>query len=192
MIFETSWDDSCRQNMRLAKLLKKYNVDATFFIEANQTKHAKKLLKMGFDIGSHTFIHPSDLKLLSSEAKRTEIVKSKKHMENLLGIEVLDFCYPRGRYDDECVELVKEAGYESARTTEVLKTSYEDKYKKPTTIHFYPRKEYDGWPVLAIAKDYLNKAKKEDSYFHLWGHGWEIEKYDLWSDLEEFLKYATN
>ncbi|HLG31044.1 MAG TPA: hypothetical protein VI387_12610, partial [Candidatus Brocadiales bacterium] len=23
---------------------------------------------------------------------------------------------------------------------------------------------------------------------HLWGHSWEIEKYDLWEELEEFLK----
>ena len=34
---------------------------------------------------------------------------------------------------------------------------------------------------------------KDKNYnIHIWGHGWEIEKYNLWQKLEEFLKFLVS
>jgi len=193
MVFETSWDDGTSQDVRLAILLAKYGLPAVFYIPIDRSLDwgAVKGIAEHFEIGCHTVSHPPDLKRLSDEEQRFEIIESKKMLESALGKSVKKFCYPRGRYDDRSVALVKEAGYEEARTTLVLYTDVEDNFRKHTTIHVYPnREEYNHRPWLALAKEYLTKAKDEDSYFHIWGHSAEIDKYGLWQELEEFFNYA--
>jgi hypothetical protein len=45
----------------------------------------------------------------------------------------------------------------------------------------------------AMSRNYINylyaisRTQKEDYYFHLWGHSWEISRYSLWNSLERFL-----
>lgn len=45
----------------------------------------------------------------------------------------------------------------------------------------------------AMSRNYINylhtisMTQKDDCYFHLWGHSWEISRYSLWSSLERFL-----
>ncbi|HLK27399.1 MAG TPA: polysaccharide deacetylase family protein [Puia sp.] len=46
---------------------------------------------------------------------------------------------------------------------------------------------------LQMARNHIKRLLFTDntngtSYFHLWGHSWEIEKYNLWKDLEIFFK----
>lgn len=193
MTLESSWDDATPQDVRLAILLAKYGLPAVFYvpIERKLDWGAVKGIAEHFEIGSHTITHPPDLKRLSHEEQQFEIKESKTLLEGALGKKVEKFCYPRGRYDDACVRLVKEAGYKEARTTLVLYTEVEDVFRKHTTIHVHPnRDEYNNRPWFALAKELLAKAKEEDGYFHIWGHSAEIEKYGLWIELEEFFKYA--
>lgn len=44
---------------------------------------------------------------------------------------------------------------------------------------------------LRVAKNTLDIARESGEVFHLWGHSWEIEKYGMWGELEEFLEYAS-
>lgn len=37
----------------------------------------------------------------------------------------------------------------------------------------------------------FDAAQKNGNTFHLWGHSWEIEKYNMWNDLEKFLRYVA-
>lgn len=191
--FETSWDDWCEENWRIAELLKKYNLPGVFYLPLNFTpwREAKKLEKMGFRIECHSASHPPDLKKLTPGEKWMEIVNAKKTLEKLLNHSVISYCYPRGRYDDDCVELVKEAGYMEARTTQVLQTSYKDPFRKPTTIHWYQRVEYKDVPILETAKRWFDLAIEQDGYFHLWAHGWELTKMGEWNNIELFLDYVS-
>lgn len=51
---------------------------------------------------------------------------------------------------------------------------------------------YDMRSWLAVAKATFDKvAEKNEAVFHLWGHSWEIDKYDMWDDLDVFLKYIS-
>lgn len=46
-----------------------------------------------------------------------------------------------------------------------------------------------SWTDLAICL--FNYAKETNQpYFHLWGHSHEIEKYNMWNDVETFLKHV--
>lgn len=65
--------------------------------------------------GSHSMNH---IRLAECDLKtaRAEIFESKERLEDLLGKEVLDFCYPYGSYNEAVKALVEEAGYKTGLT----------------------------------------------------------------------------
>jgi peptidoglycan/xylan/chitin deacetylase (PgdA/CDA1 family) len=68
------------------------------------------------EIGSHTVDH-ADLTRQSLDGLRYQISSSKHSLEQLLGHEVLSFCYPSGQFNPSAVRAVQEAGYSDATTT---------------------------------------------------------------------------
>ncbi|MGA7434134.1 MAG: polysaccharide deacetylase family protein [Solirubrobacterales bacterium] len=82
------------------------------------SKQVKKMIRAGWEIASHTVTHP-DLPSLDPDALETELVGSKEKLENDLGIEIVNFCYPAGQYDDEVVAAVEAAGYRGATTVDI-------------------------------------------------------------------------
>lgn len=71
----------------------------------------------GHEAGSHTLNHPF-LTKLSPELAANEIRDSKTELEQLLGLPVEAFCYPYGGESPAVRQIVREAGYDSATTTE--------------------------------------------------------------------------
>jgi peptidoglycan/xylan/chitin deacetylase (PgdA/CDA1 family) len=74
-------------------------------------------LAAGHLIGSHTRSH-ARLPELSPAQAREEIAGSKKKLEDLFGVPVLHFCYPYGFWNERVRDLVIEAGYRTATTTD--------------------------------------------------------------------------
>jgi len=64
-------------------------------------------------IESHSLTHPRLTEVALEEARR-EIVESKVNIESKLGEKITSFCYPDGFFNEEIIDLVKEAGYSSA------------------------------------------------------------------------------
>lgn len=109
---------------------------ATFFIIAGKTgnehgefvetgfaperllswSEVRKMREAGMTIGSHALTH-TPLDQLSLEAAKSEIVQSKKIIEEGLGSAVRHFCYPKGRWTEAIAAAVREAGYETACAT---------------------------------------------------------------------------
>jgi peptidoglycan/xylan/chitin deacetylase (PgdA/CDA1 family) len=71
----------------------------------------------GQEIGSHGMTH-CHLTRVSPGQARGEIFDSKKKLEDLSGRAVRHFCYPYGDCNDTVRDLVGEAGYATATTTE--------------------------------------------------------------------------
>jgi peptidoglycan/xylan/chitin deacetylase (PgdA/CDA1 family) len=69
----------------------------------------------GMEINSHSLSHPH-LRTLEREAAIKEIGESKSLLEKRLGKRVTAFAYPFGEYNQDIIDLVKKAGYESAVT----------------------------------------------------------------------------
>lgn len=70
----------------------------------------------GMEIGAHTRTHPrltrcNDLEL------RDEIAGSKADLEDCVGAEVTQFCYPYGDVDARVADFARAAGYAAATTT---------------------------------------------------------------------------
>ena len=119
----------------------------------------------------------------------------KEYLENLVGQKISSLCYPRGRYNKEVINIAKDIGYEEARTTKVLNLfEPENPFEIITSAHVYNRREYNGVYWLDMAINLFNKAIESHSrynYFHLWGHGWEINKFNYWEDLELLFSYIN-
>jgi len=113
-------------------VLRKYDYRATVFIQTDfigkrssftsdldlplmGREEIALLAVKGFEIGSHTLSH-SSLPRISLPRAAIEIARSKEVLENLTGREVHSFCYPRGEYNREIIELVKKTGYQAAVT----------------------------------------------------------------------------
>jgi len=80
-------------------------------------REIRQWLAAGHQIGSHSLTHPHlaqvDLKLA-----REEICASKKLLEDTFGVPIRHFCYPYGDWSPAVRDLVAEAGYITACTTE--------------------------------------------------------------------------
>jgi peptidoglycan-N-acetylglucosamine deacetylase len=63
---------------------------------------------------------------------------------------------------------------------------------KMRSIHAYkiPLRECTNW--LSFSKALFTYAHiTNQPFFHLWGHSHEIEKYNMWKDLEQFLAFVA-
>jgi peptidoglycan/xylan/chitin deacetylase (PgdA/CDA1 family) len=113
-------------------ILKKYGFPATFFVYLNYINKGGKsvtwaqleqLRDDGFEIGSHTVSH-LDLKHKPSNVPgdyeawlKDEVGRSKKELEDKLGIRCATIAYPFGNHNEKVQLATKAAGYEAAFTT---------------------------------------------------------------------------
>ena len=68
------------------------------------------------ELGSHTVSHPI-LPLCTAAEAREEIVASRAEVSGLAGAPCLHFSFPNGDYTERELDLVREAGYATSRTT---------------------------------------------------------------------------
>src|SRR3990167_5777369 len=140
-----SCDDGSLYDLRVAELLKKYKIKGIFYIPvvSELSEDSIRYLAEDFEIGSHTVNH-AILRDLHPDIVKWELENSKRYLEAIIDRPVGSFCYPRGRYNKEVIEAVKQAGYLEARTTKVLNNKLPvDPYEIITTVHAYPtRTEY--------------------------------------------------
>lgn len=71
--------------------------------------------KEGFELGGHTRRHP-ELTAIPPEQARREVEEGKHDLENLLQRPVRSFAYPFGTFNPEVIDLVRKAGFTTART----------------------------------------------------------------------------
>ncbi len=74
-------------------------------------------LRAGHSIGSHSLTHARLTRLTLRDA-REEIFASKNKLEDLFGVAIEHFCYPYGDWNESVRDLVVEAGYRTACTTD--------------------------------------------------------------------------
>jgi len=77
----------------------------------------REWLSAGQEIGAHSLTHPWLTRIPLMQAKE-EITASKKKLEDWFGRPVEHFCYPYGDWNPAVRDLVQEAGYKTACTTE--------------------------------------------------------------------------
>lgn len=135
--FSMTFDDGYASVMRLAyPVLARLQTPATIFMVADAIgktnewdvrigDRTEKMLALpdlrelagaGFEIGSHTMNH-AHLTELSDADLKSELVDSRKLLEDLLGQSVTGFAYPYGEWDERVRAAVIDAGYDYAVIT---------------------------------------------------------------------------
>ncbi len=111
--YQNAYPELKKRNLKAASYIITNSIGGGAYMNSNQIK---EISNNGIEIGSHTISHP-DLSKLSNEKAEREIFESKKILEVLLNKKIVSFCYPSGKYDETTKELVKDAGYSYAVTT---------------------------------------------------------------------------
>jgi peptidoglycan/xylan/chitin deacetylase (PgdA/CDA1 family) len=210
----TSWDDGHPLDLRLANLLIKHRLPATFYIPLGNHRpvlsrpqiHA---LSAHFEIGAHTVTH-CDLLTAPDHVTREEISACKSKLEQVSGRACTAFCFPKGHFRHEHVRHVRDAGYRSARTVELMSLDSPRMQNGvamiPTTVQAGPagfsriarnslkrrrpgnlirhlRHSRETW--VGTAEAILEYALGRGGVFHFWGHSWEIDEMDEWDNVEK-------
>ena len=211
-----SWDDGAIEDMKLLDLSLKYSIPGIFFIPATNPERSviskediKSIAINNFEIGAHTFSHAYLTKIPLEKAEE-EMAIGKAYLEQFLGKEVSHFCFPGGKFNPKLVEVSRQY-FKSARTADTGSISHDNSFLIKPTFHFYNRGKksliFNGiknsFPISLLAiknilsSDYFEIIKKiiEDlsnsndiAYVMIWGHSWEIEKYELWGKLEDLFQ----
>ncbi len=158
MQFLTSWDDGYLLDLRIADLLDHYGMKGTFYVCPAAQHTAKmlsndqiKALSNRHTIGAHSMTHPK-LTQISAQDALKEIQESRQWVENTTGKPCTTFCYPYGATNNAVEQLVQEAGFTDARTTEDLQFSSSDPFCKPITLQIAPfpvrMRFHPMWKVL--------------------------------------------
>jgi peptidoglycan/xylan/chitin deacetylase (PgdA/CDA1 family) len=135
--FLITFDDGYADTLEIAApLMKKYGYTAIVFIVPNFSlrtnswdaamggaeaklmsgKQVLSLRAMGFEIGTHSWSHPS-LPTLDDPELEMELRKCKAAAEGLLHEPVISIAYPYGDVDERVIRATKGAGYRCAFAT---------------------------------------------------------------------------
>jgi peptidoglycan/xylan/chitin deacetylase (PgdA/CDA1 family) len=210
----TSWDDGHVLDHRLADVLDRYGLPATFYVAPRNVEspsrlrlddHGVRALAERFEIGGHT-LHHHPLTSLPDDEARQEILDGKTALEQLIGTPLRSFCYPRGAYTPQHVTMVAEAGFEVGRTVTRHSTVPTPAFEMATTVNAYrhlvdgpqvarlagfaPRRAarlFWNWDELAIAM--FDLVLSRGGIYHFWGHSWEVDLHGDWERLERVLAY---
>lgn len=174
-----SIDDGCASDVRAADLATTYGAHAVFYwpIEWRSLAYSKGYKPLSYldalkisenhELGAHTVTH-RHLTTLPYDELMTEIIDSKHMTEMLFGVKVTKFCPPRGYVNADSNEIVAEH-FNFQRLT-----------KGRGLVHIHPNSG-------ANDNVYWTEAIGPDTR-EIWGHSWEIDKFDLWDELEEVLR----
>lgn len=124
------------------------------------------------EVGSHTITHRHLTNLTVPDAVY-EIVQSKTMLEELFAQDVTKFCPPRGYTTDGLTAVTLEM-YESQRLT-----------RGENLVHIHPA---SGANAHRPWQDVLQEKLKLGIEVEIWGHTWELDRYDIWGELEEMLE----
>jgi peptidoglycan/xylan/chitin deacetylase (PgdA/CDA1 family) len=219
-VITTSWDDGHPCDLRLADLLDRHGMAATFYMPVRNperpvlTASEIRSLAARFEIGAHTLNHRR-LAGLATATMRTEIVAGREALEDMVGRSVTAFCYPGGKFSRRARVEVDQAGFVVARTTMAFRTDWEvDRLLLPTSGQAFPHgaaahlghavKERNwrgatnyvvkymrsGRDWVRLAIGLLDQAVAAGGWWHLWGHSWELEDLGAWNDLAVVLREA--
>lgn len=209
----TSWDDGHPLDLRLAELLHKYALPATFYIPLDNklpvlTPSQIRELSAEFEIGAHT-VHHCDLLTIPENTARREITDCRAKLQQICGRPCTAFCFPKGRYRRCHVRNVREAGYRMARTVELMSLDMprmqDGVAMMPTTLQAAPagftksarnslkrlrpanllrHVLFTKSDWVATAEAVLERILTHGGVFHFWGHSWEIEEMGQWQNVE--------
>jgi peptidoglycan/xylan/chitin deacetylase (PgdA/CDA1 family) len=209
----TSWDDGHPLDLRLAELLDKYDLPATFYIPIENElpvlePSQVRAISAEFEIGAHT-LHHSDLLTIPESLTYEEIAGCKTVLEQICSRRCTAFCFPKGHFRRNHLRHVRSAGYRVARTVELMSLDMPRMHggvaMMATTVQAGPvgflrmarnslkrlrprnllrHVLYGKSDWVATAEAVLQHVLSRGGVFHFWGHSWEVDQMGQWHNVE--------
>ncbi len=122
IIVSLTFDDGNADNYLISSVLQEKGLHATFYVSSGLTgkegfmtvEQLRKLYEDGNEIGGHTLDHASLLNIEMAKL-RDEVCRDRKNLLGM-GFDTVSFAYPFGEYDSKVIQVVKDCGYNTART----------------------------------------------------------------------------
>ena len=203
-----SYDDGVDTDIRFLELLEKFNIKCTFNLNSGlfnpessirpedqfffhlTESQAKKLYNNPLcEVATHGFTHPF-LNRQPTAQCMLEILKDRQTLEKLFGRIIRGHAYPFGTYNDDVVDILKQAGIVYARTTESHHS-----FKIPTDwLRMGATCHHNNPELMNLADKFINEdVRNRDGWlFYLWGHTYEFRKDGNWNVIEGFFEKVSN
>lgn len=201
-----SYDDGQYFDRQLVELFNKYNMKATFHLNAGMIGTGNEVdefvkweevesLYKGHEVACHGYTHP-----FTSQITKDQMVlqywEERKKLESAVKYPVRGMSYPYGDVTQQFIDIATALGIEYSRTVE-------------DTGYFNLPSDYMRWnptchhnKALSYVDEFLKPTwKKRLQLFYIWGHSFEFHRENTWGMMEELLSklsdkedvwYATN
>ncbi len=187
-----SFDDGVLQDLRVLAIMNKYGIKGTFNLNSaylgyapridvygasRETIQASKVKEAyaGHEVAVHTLSHP-DLRFLSEESIKRQVVIDQKLLSELVGYEVIGMAYPLGEVSEERkeVKVLRETTIRYARTVNATKNFD----LQTDLLVFNPTAHWNAADAGELIDKFLAMETDEPQLLYLWGHTYEID----WTD----------
>ena len=198
-----SYDDGVTPDLKLLEIFNKYGMKCTFNLNSglgpvnggwlnngkpvNRLDLAENVEKYaGHEIAAHALTHQNLIEIPLEEARK-EMVEDKEGLTKLFGKAPVGMAYPYGTYNDEVVELLKDLGFQYART---VHSSY-DFDVQTDLLRFRPTCHHDDERLFELAEKFLAMETGEPQIFYIWGHSYEFEGKENWDRIEKLCQMLS-
>ncbi len=202
-----SYDDGCRDDIRLAQIFNKYNLKGTFNLNAgwlgksetdwHLTKEEiqKHIVDAGHEIATHGFEHRANGNLRTIDGIQ-DVLNCRLGLEKDFDTIVRGLAYPdtgitqltNGSTLDSIEHYLKELDIVYARTLGAVNPSFalpQNWYRWMPTAH------HDAAEIMSLIDKFVNLkveaylAKNQPKLFYIWGHSFEFTNNNNWEHIEE-------
>ncbi|GLB24133.1 polysaccharide deacetylase [Lacrimispora xylanolytica] len=189
-----SFDDGRCDDLRLAKLLNKYLLKATFHINSGKinsqgylsTSQVNELSKV-HEVALHSENHARLINCASTSIVQ-EVLRDRLFLENELGRILKGFSYPFGDVNDVIYNSISACGIQYARTTS-------------STHNFNIPNDFNLWnptchiyEMPQVVSRFLEKTSSlgQAPLLLVWGHSFELERDNRWNEMETLFSEISN
>ena len=205
-------DDGITQDARMIEIMRKYGVDCcTFYIssglfgqsitvypdrpDVTHIRYTRREVAAGiyngFDVQSHTLTHPS-LKGCNDAQVTSEITRDSAALKQIFGYKPVGVAWPGGDGDitDHTIDVVMETTsirYGSCTTRNTYRGI--KKFGLPQYfMRWYPTCSVSDSDAQSLLEEFIAADCTEDMLYFVWGHGFELDRFDSWDKFELMIK----
>ena len=201
-----SFDDGNTFDERLINIFNKYNMKATFNLNAglildsenepngrmSKEKARELFANSPHEVACHGQYH-TRFESQSISLTAQDILLDRKLLEDFTGKIVRGMAYPFGGVNDNVVEVMKQAGMAYGRTVDTTHGFYIPINMEKDWFRLNPTCNYADPALFEMAEAFLTIDEEQYPYmFYIWGHSSDFEIANNWDVIERFCERMQN
>lgn len=135
----------------------------------------------GQEVAVHGKLH-QNLTTLSPKELEEEIGEDVAAITKIFGEKPVGISYAYGVYNETVLQMVQKYGLRYGRGVNDTH-AFSEQFN---LLEFQPTCRYDDPQIFALTDRFLQMHPKEPQIFCIWGHSYEMDGKNNWSDLECF------